>query len=371
MDGATHGVSLRLFELFQEELKKPIARDRPPLDSGLTINRALRVIARLWNETGIELDVNSFYLHPTVGALVDAAATQSKPNLPKLIEIRPGSPDETLIVFAGGVSCFLEMRDLVDRLEIAGRVCGMALTQFHRDAQNPALVGDEVESSLHALDGAGVKGPYRLLGYSFGGILALELARALEARGDKVGFLGLIDAPQGEHCWPLPLWLRFMANRARRRWQAGRQEHAARAPAPQGTAATQRRHMMPMLRQVLRPLSLRFANPRSEHYPTLAPQWVGNYPPKYGAAGQQLIRMKGLYRPAVYRGALTFYRALGGSPVDCDPKALWPRFLPHAEWVDMHGNHQSIIIGRHATALAKDISRRLGAVLVGAYPKPT
>ncbi|MBI4470555.1 MAG: amino acid adenylation domain-containing protein [Acidobacteria bacterium] len=37
-------------------------------------------------------------------------------------------------------------------------------------------------------------GPYHLLGYSSGGTFAMTIASALEARGCKVGFLGLIDA---------------------------------------------------------------------------------------------------------------------------------------------------------------------------------
>ncbi|HWK54333.1 MAG TPA: thioesterase domain-containing protein, partial [Hyphomicrobiales bacterium] len=38
------------------------------------------------------------------------------------------------------------------------------------------------------------QGPYRLLGWSIGGILALEMARLLESGGDEVSFLGLLDA---------------------------------------------------------------------------------------------------------------------------------------------------------------------------------
>jgi len=38
------------------------------------------------------------------------------------------------------------------------------------------------------------RGPYRLLGYSFAGVVAYEVARQLRAAGDEVSFLGLIDA---------------------------------------------------------------------------------------------------------------------------------------------------------------------------------
>jgi thioesterase domain-containing protein len=38
-------------------------------------------------------------------------------------------------------------------------------------------------------------GPYRLLGYSFGGLVAYEMARQLLADGERVSFLALLDAP--------------------------------------------------------------------------------------------------------------------------------------------------------------------------------
>src|SRR4029077_3089557 len=37
-------------------------------------------------------------------------------------------------------------------------------------------------------------GPYFLGGYSFGGLVAYEMAQQLSARGQQVAFLGLIDA---------------------------------------------------------------------------------------------------------------------------------------------------------------------------------
>ena len=38
------------------------------------------------------------------------------------------------------------------------------------------------------------QGPYRIAGWSFGGVLAHEIAAQLLARGERVEFLGLIDA---------------------------------------------------------------------------------------------------------------------------------------------------------------------------------
>lgn len=50
---------------------------------------------------------------------------------------------------------------------------------------------DHHEASLRALP---VEPPYRLVGWSFGGVVAVELARRLRAQGTAVTFVGMIDS---------------------------------------------------------------------------------------------------------------------------------------------------------------------------------
>ncbi|MBV2184498.1 MAG: thioesterase [Rhizobium sp.] len=345
-----------LVELAAQVLRKPVDPGTQ-LTEAFNINRTLRFVDAVWQATGIELDVNSFYLWPTLPALAAAIADGSYRTVPKLIEIRSGTKAESLVVFAGGVSCFLEMKDFINALSFEGTVYGMALSAIDRPAARPAEVADEVAACLSALQASGLALPYRLVGYSFGGVVALELARALDARGVPSDFLGLIDTPQSEHAWPLATWLSFAAGRyaaARRAKAATRGEAAPDAASEPGQGA-----QTGGWRRRLRRLTLRFRDPRHEDYPTLVPQWVGGYPPAYGRAARQLLRMKGLYRPQAFPAPLVFYRTQGGSPVDCDPKRIWDRVLPGAEWIDVAGNHQSIMVGRHAKALAADLSRRL------------
>ena len=56
-------------------------------------------------------------------------------------------------------------------------------------------------------------GPYLLGGYSFGGLIALEVAQQLTAGGERVGNLFLIDAVYGERYWSRNVWLRALARR--------------------------------------------------------------------------------------------------------------------------------------------------------------
>ena len=51
-------------------------------------------------------------------------------------------------------------------------------------------------------------GPYRLGGYSFGGLLALEVAQQLNAAGESVEALFLIGTIYDERYWPTSMRLR-------------------------------------------------------------------------------------------------------------------------------------------------------------------
>ncbi len=57
----------------------------------------------------------------------------------------------------------------------------------------PRRVDEWVDHALTVLDDLPVDPPYRLIGWSFGGVVAVETARRLLARGTPVAFVGLID----------------------------------------------------------------------------------------------------------------------------------------------------------------------------------
>ncbi|MDG9672159.1 amino acid adenylation domain-containing protein [Hahella sp. CR1] len=61
-------------------------------------------------------------------------------------------------------------------------------------------IEDACEHHLHNLLSIQPKGPYHIMGYSLGGTIAQGLAAMLSARGEKIAFLGLIDAypPEGQ-----------------------------------------------------------------------------------------------------------------------------------------------------------------------------
>ncbi len=71
--------------------------------------------------------------------------------------------------------------------------------------ESPFLEGRRAFATIEAMAGRYVEalrsvqpvGPYHLAGYSFGGVLAFEMARALRAAGEEVALLGIVDVGPG------------------------------------------------------------------------------------------------------------------------------------------------------------------------------
>jgi thioesterase domain-containing protein len=62
------------------------------------------------------------------------------------------------------------------------------------DGPLPTSTAEWVAFHREAFDRLPVEAPYRLAGFSFGGVIALEIARQLRAEGREVEWLGLIDS---------------------------------------------------------------------------------------------------------------------------------------------------------------------------------
>lgn len=88
---------------------------------------------------------------------------------------------------------------LAKELASAYRVYGI---QASGPDSQPADLDAMVSSYVADLRSVQPSGPYRLGGWSMGGMVAYEVARRLEAAGERVALLGLLDSPS--HMPPAP-----------------------------------------------------------------------------------------------------------------------------------------------------------------------
>ncbi|WP_334025232.1 amino acid adenylation domain-containing protein [Nocardia terpenica] len=157
---------------------------------------ATRAVARLREVGGVRVEVPWFFTDASVSGLarrIDAAADVPGGGLDSafdvLLPLRAGTGDP--------VFCIHPMYGL------AWAYAGLAqyLPQPLWGLQSPALTSDYVPESLRDMAVRYVaeirrvrpRGPYRLLGWSLGGVLAHAVATELQAAGERVELLAILD----------------------------------------------------------------------------------------------------------------------------------------------------------------------------------
>lgn len=177
---------------------------------------ALTMISQLRKQSGIVVSLAEFSREPTFGHLVELAER----NRPKTAAARPpvnavrlregaGRP---LFLAADAVGTALSYQALADRLDADRPVYGLEPDQAaggHRSVEQTA--SQHVEAVL----GLQPEGPYTLGGWSFGSVVAHEMARQLVARGEVVDVLLCIDAfMPGRRGVPIGLDAEFLYSHA-------------------------------------------------------------------------------------------------------------------------------------------------------------
>jgi thioesterase domain-containing protein len=163
---------------------------------------ALRMFSRIGREFDRTLPLATLLKHPTIaqlaGLLAPAADEAAAANIVTLAE---GAGGPALFCIHGGDGGVLFYRDLAKLLPAALPV--HAIESLELGGSGPierATIAETAAGYLRGVRTLQPDGPYLLAGYSFGGVVAHEMACQLRAAGEKVDFLGLFDThnPAGE-----------------------------------------------------------------------------------------------------------------------------------------------------------------------------
>ena len=170
-------------------------------------------------------------------------------------------------------------------------------------------------------------GPYRLVGVSFGGVLAYEAAQQLSDAGEEVSYLALLDtmlpAALGRN------WVRWALEHL----------HNIRQRGP---------------RELVRKIAGRFNRPGS---PVVEPASVADETERLGAIRQAVYRaVTRRYVPKPYRGFAMLVRAEDQAFFKsdiADSTYGWGRLVDRLKISDVPGDHLSILTQPHVSLLAK------------------
>ncbi|MGD9632020.1 MAG: amino acid adenylation domain-containing protein [Pirellulales bacterium] len=153
---------------------------------------AVKLAAELERSLGVRLTVNELLLFSTIreqANLIQSLSTVGTTS--SLITLRE-STGPTLIMLPGIEGVGQLARAVIRHLPSELRIVGVDL-KYPRVELVPASIQDFAKDCVELILSANLAGPYQLVGYSFGGMLAYEVACQLRVKGLPIGLVGIID----------------------------------------------------------------------------------------------------------------------------------------------------------------------------------
>ncbi|WP_280472587.1 type I polyketide synthase [Nocardia cyriacigeorgica] len=179
---------------------------------------AIRMLNRLRAELGLSVTPRAFLADPTVAGVAATARHESPDRqipLDCLVPLREGTGRPLFLIHptGGDVLCYLDLSRLLDT---TAPIIGIQDPELAGSA-GPATIAEAARVYAEVIRAHQPDGPYRLGGWSMGGILAHEVARRLRADGATVEALIMLDsniADRIHHVDGSAFWTRYVGSLA-------------------------------------------------------------------------------------------------------------------------------------------------------------
>jgi thioesterase domain-containing protein/acyl carrier protein len=305
---------------------------------------ALRLVSRIRERTGHSLPVSALFQDTTVERLarrVEQTPTPAR-NLVRLDA--SGASERPFFLVHGGGGSVLGYAELMRHLDGRHPVYGLHASGLEGGDLPSASVEVLARDYLAQVRAVQPRGPYLLGGWSFGGLVAYEMALQLQAVGEQVELLALMDthAP-GTQPRPTPDALGLLAVFGRVLGLSWRE--------------------LPLDLEHLRSLGdrerLAYVLEQARHAPTGAPAWDVDGAERLFTVFQRLAAAQRDYVPASrHAGPVVLFRAAVHSAETAD--LGWRAWLTGTLTVyEAPGDHYTLLSAPHATLLAERLSHHL------------
>ncbi|WP_460908686.1 amino acid adenylation domain-containing protein, partial [Paraburkholderia jirisanensis] len=182
-------------QIWQQLLKRDsISRHDDFFELGGISLMAVQMVSKL-RPLGIQASLRDLFTNPTLKAFAASLDRESAAkHHPNLVPIRTGGSATPLFLVhpVGGEVQYA--RSVAAVLDLDIPVYGLAARGFANGETPLRTVEAMADVYLDAIRQVQNKGPYRIAGWSAGGLIAYEIARRLLAAHQRVEFVGLLDA---------------------------------------------------------------------------------------------------------------------------------------------------------------------------------
>ncbi len=346
-------LELQLLRIWESVLGvHPVALDDDFFLLGGHSLMALRLIYRIERATGTSLPLSAIFQAPTVEKMASLIANQGvDPNPGAIVAIQPEGARPPLFCVHGIGGTILNYGHVARYLPDDQPLYGLQARGIDGKQPPYTRIEDMAAEYVAQIRTVQPAGPYYLSGYSFGGLVAFEIASQLEAAGERVALLLLLDSnPHGVlRTLPRAAYFRGLLRR-----QAGRillhGRELLRLSLPE-----KRRYVTGGLRTIKRKLGNRWWQVRYKAYEKFGqpvPQAFLNVK----EAGYLALRQ---YLPGRCSCPAVLFLAANRPTVE-DPAMGWSRLIGGGVAVRVvPGGHNTITVGENAAVLGREITAAL------------
>ncbi|WP_307122911.1 amino acid adenylation domain-containing protein [Streptomyces sp. B1I3] len=192
---ARDGLELALVALWEDVLgRRPIGVTDDFFDLGGTSLRAVRLLSRVTAEHGRELPLSSLFAG---GATIERMAAELRDGRSgawsPIVPIRAAGSRPPLFCLPPAVGNALSYLDLTRHLPDDQPVYGLQSYGLDTGQHPVDTLEEAVEHYLDAIVGVQPEGPYHLVGFCVGSVVAYAVAQRLHGTGREVGSLTMLD----------------------------------------------------------------------------------------------------------------------------------------------------------------------------------
>jgi acetoacetyl-CoA synthetase len=287
------------------------------------------LFAAIAQECGRELPSATLYHAPTIAQLARLLEQPALPRFSPFVEVKAGSEKPPILIvhgLAGTVPFFELARDMATE---GHSVYGIQAKGVDGLEEPFDRVEDMAAFYLRSLRDIQPHGPYLLVGYSFGGLVALEMAQSLHEVGENVALLALVDAyPDARYMLPAQR-LRLRAQRI-----GSRISDLQRRSVPAGITyvASRLKHRLRVGEAYEEGNLPSGASRLSFEYTTLRVK-------------QKAYVALERYRPQFYSGKIKFVKSETDSYYPANPAAVWAKLTAGFEAETVPGGHLDMLTG--------------------------
>jgi acetoacetyl-CoA synthetase len=337
-----------LTRLWEETLGiAPIDRDDVLFEIGADSIAALRLLRRLENALAIPLPISFIHDAPTIARMMLCLETLERPAFSHLVQIAQNGNGRAVFVIHGVGGDVSEFFLLGGKIRHDGPIYAIRALGLDGAAAPLDSIGAMADAYLQAIRAIQPAGPYALCGYSFGGLVAFEMAQRLLRQGEFVSPLILIDTSVDERYWPSLAWLSIMAalgQKSLRKLAATRRAEWGRFLWDRAQALGRR---LGYRRDTLRGSSMGLGTEELD------------VPAPLIRVREAAVKATAAYMPSRYDEEVILLRCVERKAFDYDATPLWASICPKFAIYEIPGNHRSAIREPAVDALAGAISRVL------------